>query len=135
MKTREQKDRRNASAKRRRKLEGPEQKEKFNLYMKEWRKRHPEYCKNEDLVKRFGITYTDYLEIHNIQEGLCALCGFPEMAVDHRTKKPRMLAVDHCHTTGNIRGLLCTKCNTGLGNFLDSKELLEKAIKYLMAGV
>jgi hypothetical protein len=116
-------------------MKTPEQKAKFNSYMKDWWKRHPEYCKNEDLVKRFGITYDNYMEIYKQQEGVCALCGFPETALDHRTKRPRMLAVDHCHISGNIRGLLCTKCNTGLGNFLDSPDLLEKAIKYIKAGV
>jgi hypothetical protein len=41
------------------------------------------------------------------------------------------LAVDHCHTTGKIRGLLCSKCNPALGAFNDNIEILNSAIKYL----
>jgi hypothetical protein len=55
----------------------------------------------------------------------CAICEVHE----NDLKKP--LAVDHNHITGNIRGLLCINCNTGIGKFKDSTELLNKTIKYL----
>lgn len=42
-----------------------------------------------------------------------------------------MLAVDHCHRTNKVRGLLCTKCNLGLGYFADTEELLQQAVTYL----
>jgi len=73
-------------------------------------------------------------EIHKIlvkrQEGLCAICGKPE------TKKKSdgtvyRLSVDHDHKTNKARGLLCTKCNFGLGSFSDDSEMLLKAYYYL----
>lgn len=54
------------------------------------------------------------------QMGLCAIC-----------KRPKKLNVDHDHKTGEIRGLLCSRCNLGLASFGDSIEGLEKAIDYL----
>jgi Recombination endonuclease VII len=57
------------------------------------------------------------------QNGLCAICGNKE--------SERRLALDHCHDTGKIRGLLCGTCNTGIGMLKDSVELLEAATKYL----
>ena len=53
------------------------------------------------------------------------ICKAPE------TLQNKNLAVDHCHKTGKVRGLLCSKCNKGLGLFKDSKELLTTAIEYL----
>jgi hypothetical protein len=61
----------------------------------------------------------------------CAICDQPEGAIDPHSKKPRKLAVDHNHVTGAVRALLCTNCNTGLGRFDDSRELLRRAIAYL----
>ena len=55
------------------------------------------------------------------QDGRCAICG----AVSGR------LFVDHCHTTGNVRGLLCVACNNALGQFRDSVSALRRAIDYL----
>lgn len=57
------------------------------------------------------------------QGGTCAIC--------HGTATVGRLAVDHCHLTGKVRGLLCTNCNTALGKLKDSKELLLNAINYL----
>lgn len=59
------------------------------------------------------------------QSGRCAICGITTQ------ENNKAFAVDHCHTTGKIRGALCNNCNTGIGNFLDSEELLNKAIEYL----
>ena len=59
------------------------------------------------------------------QNYCCAICK------THSDLLPRNLAVDHCHTTGKVRGLLCTNCNIGLGMLKDSSEILNLAIKYL----
>lgn len=82
---------------------------------------------NNRLRKKFGIDLREYQRLHDLQGGNCALCGQPE-----RTRQ-RRLAIDHCHATHRVRGLLCHHCNTGLGNFMDSPELLKKALTYLEA--
>lgn len=79
--------------------------------------------KNMLLKKDFNITLDDYKKMLSEQKNLCKICN--------KIDKVRNLAVDHCHKTNKIRGLLCSKCNTSLGNFNDSIELLESAITYL----
>jgi hypothetical protein len=66
-----------------------------------------------------------YKGLYTMQEGLCAIC---EMTTEENGKD---FAVDHCHKTGKVRALLCNNCNTGIGTFADSEELLYKAIEYL----
>jgi hypothetical protein len=65
------------------------------------------------------------------QNGVCAICGQPEVAIDKRTNIIKLLAVDHDHQTGKVRGLLCQKCNHGIGNFNDNQVNLQLAIQYL----
>lgn len=76
---------------------------------------------------RVGITAEQYLEMEKAQGGKCALCGRSEAG----SKGPSRLVVDHCHATGVIRGLLCTKCNLALGHFEDNVEAVVKAAEYL----
>lgn len=60
------------------------------------------------------------------QNGGCAICGATEPG-----GRTRYFPVDHCHTTGIVRGLLCTKCNRGLGLFNDDPERVARAVMYL----
>lgn len=89
------------------------------------------YAKNkiksaENRLKRyFNITMNDYSKMLELQNGSCAICKIDASALKKR------LAVDHCHVTGAIRGLLCTRCNTGIGNFKDNINILNNAVKYL----
>ncbi len=76
------------------------------------------------LQQKYGITIDTYNTLLHAQGGTCAICNAPPNG--------RRLSVDHNHTTGIVRGLLCSKCNTGLGNFGDSRFRLQRAIKYLM---
>ena len=62
----------------------------------------------------------------------CDICNEHHTTIKDRTGKS--LAVDHCHTTGEVRGLLCFGCNTALGRFKDDPTLLKNAIKYLQYG-
>lgn len=100
-------------------------------YAKENKHKIQPKLKSYALKRRYGISEEEYLTFIQKQNNLCAICGCLETALDFKLKLPKALAVDHCHTTGKVRGLLCSKCNTGLGNFKDNITYLEKAIKYL----
>lgn len=76
--------------------------------------------------RKYGITPADYDTLLQKQNGLCAICG-----KTNSKAKWHPLAVDHCHETGKIRGLLCHNCNHGLGCFQDNAVLLTKALDYL----
>lgn len=93
------------------------------------RKTHPEHFKaldfKNDLKRRYGLTVDQFKSIYDTQKGCCACCG------DYESDFKRGLHVDHDHATGQVRALLCTRCNPGLGYFEDSVEKLEMAIKYL----
>lgn len=87
--------------------------------------------KNNVLKRYYGIDIEQYNSMLLSQENKCAICDKEETAVHGKSKEVRQLNVDHCHNTGLVRGLLCTNCNFGLGKFLDSPDLLNKAIQYL----
>lgn len=88
---------------------------------KHYQRKKPEY--RARFVKwKYGLSLEQYAELYTKQGGKCAICGI---------KSERALAVDHDHTTGAVRGLLCKGCNTGLGNFGDDVEKLRSAIRYL----
>lgn len=80
---------------------------------------------------KFKLTIDEYEQMQLAQNNLCAICYQNETNVDKRWNKLRDLAVDHCHRTGTIRALLCTKCNILLGTVNDNVSILENAIKYL----
>lgn len=86
-------------------------------YAKRGRKRH--------LLKTYGITDERYNEMFIEQDGRCKIC------LIHQSDINKSLFVDHDHTTGIVRGLLCNNCNTGIGYFKDNIENLTRAIKYL----
>ncbi len=106
-------------------------KESWSEYMREYRKRKPHVMKSIDLKKRFGISLEEFELMLESQKHVCAICGHPERSIDHRTKRVRSLAVDHCHTTGKIRGLLCSDCNTALGLLKDNPETMANMIIYI----
>lgn len=89
-----------------------------------WRNRNPENNVGSRLKYLYGISIEKYKELLKVQEGRCGICGMTEDPLGRR------FAVDHCHETGKIRGLLCFSCNTGIGK-LNTPELLDSAKKYL----
>lgn len=88
--------------------------------------------RNARYMKVYGITLDQYNQMSIDQNHLCLICKQPETSQNNRRKDGTYnLAVDHCHQTGKVRGLLCGNCNTGLGFLKDSTELLQSAIQYL----
>lgn len=129
-------------------------------YMKEWRKNHPGYdenwrkdhpksCKkskkrwkknNPEKVKmsnqkhnknqkfrQHNLTYEDWLRLWEDQDERCLICGKSFI-------EPSEACIDHDHETDEIRGLLCRKCNAGLGLFNDDHKIIMKAMEYLLKG-
>jgi hypothetical protein len=82
-----------------------------------------------DACEQNGITLDDYQEILKRQGGVCAICRTSDCG-----PVARRFSIDHCHKTGKVRGLLCHRCNLGIGHFDDSIELLRVAIAYLTEG-
>lgn len=104
-------------------------KEGRQAYQNAYRKLKPHVEKGRALRESFGISLEQYQEMHDRQEGKCAICGQPE--TQFRQGKLRALAVDHNHTTGKVRELLCSDCNTGIGKLKEDERILLNAIKYL----
>lgn len=94
---------------------------------------NPQQRREEGLKNLYGITIEDLNSMYTKQEGSCAICNINISLHSGQTKKGKA-HVDHCHITKQVRGLLCTKCNTLLGMAEDNKETLKKAIIYLERG-
>ena len=98
-------------------------------------KENPEKYKlsaRKKLLKRnYGLSLETYVDMLNKQSGVCAICGKSETQQSNKKGKIDSLRVDHCHKTGKIRGLLCSKCNFGISQFGDDINLMNIAIKYL----
>lgn len=102
-----------------------------------YRARHPEVdrarkearrvsggTRNDMLKNRYGITSEEYGWMLSFQAGVCAVCKTDEAG--------KSLAVDHCHKTGRVRGLLCRRCNMALGAFHDDADRIRRAAAYLI---
>lgn len=100
-------------------------------YQRNYRVTQSKLIRNTRLKKAFGISLEDYELMFTVQSGKCAICAKPETAVIRG--KTLLLAVDHCHATGEIRALLCKQCNQGLGCFKDDPGLLRRAAAYVSA--
>lgn len=84
------------------------------------------YLKEYSIYYRYKLTLDEYNNIIAQQNNQCAICG--QLFDSSQTKTPN---IDHCHTTGKVRGILCPLCNKGLGNFKDNTDILRRAISYL----
>jgi hypothetical protein len=92
------------------------------------------YAKNIDKVKsknkkmwlqrKYGLSIKEYELLKNKQDNKCVIC-------QEKLNEGYDVHVDHSHKTGKIRGILCRWCNTGLGNFKDKTQSLQRAIEYL----
>lgn len=104
---------------------------------REWRKENPHkvqeanqkayesFAWERQLLKFYGIDAEEYARLLRKQNGRCAICGTPP--------KKEKLSVDHCHKTKTVRGLLCRRCNLGLGYFDDNPQAFLKVLEYLGA--
>lgn len=79
---------------------------------------------------KYGITKAERDEMEQRQQGLCASCEKPPMGQGHTDK----LFVDHCHTTGRVRGLLCHPCNVALGLLRDDPNIIRALLDYASRG-
>lgn len=79
------------------------------------------------MAKRYSISVEEYRRLFEVFDSKCGICGKPE------TTKGKVLSVDHNHATGQVRGLLCGKCNKGLGFLQDDVSLVDKIKQYLNA--
>lgn len=91
-----------------------------------WIKKNPEKNKHYSLKAAFNLTIEEYNELLIKQNYKCIICE------RHQNEFKLKLAVDHCHKSGKIRGLLCGGCNTSLGNMKDNVFWLQNAINYLI---
>ncbi len=131
----------NLAAKRRRYADDPA---KYIAMVKRWQQANPErvnayHRKNNARPERkralrdqyyrrtFGISADEFDELLEQQGGGCAICG-------KRPKRVASLHLDHCHDSGDIRGILCLSCNQAIGKFRDDPDLLERAARYLRTG-
>ena len=81
--------------------------------------------KDKDLRRHYGISLTEYNQMLDDQHHGCKICG------KDKQQNGRDLAVDHCHSTGKVRGLLCNNCNRALGYFEDDQNRMRLAMQYL----
>lgn len=107
------------------------------MYSKKAKERYARWytkvCKTDeyrDAVRKrqlkiyYNISVEDYDTMLRYQNGLCAICSMP-------SPDNRRLSIDHDHSTGKVRALLCRKCNSGLGYFGDNLDVISKAAEYL----
>lgn len=92
---------------------------------------NPKAAKNTMLQWHYGMTLQEYEVLLATQGGKCAVCGGSEPTNDYRTERPRSLAVDHCHVSGEVRGLLCSTCNRTLGLLGESIARTKALLAYM----
>lgn len=100
-----------------------------------WKDKRRKYYSDEDrkrkykdleLQRTFGITIDSFEELLSKQKGVCSICKDDEKSI-----RNKHLAVDHDHTTGKVRGLLCSNCNRAIGLLKDNIQIIRRAAEYL----
>lgn len=88
-----------------------------------WRNKNTDRTREYALQYNYGLSLEAYDKLLEAQQGLCAIC--------RHSCPSGPLCVDHDHSTGAIRGLLCRKCNVGIGQLNDDPALVQAALDYL----
>ena len=109
--------------------QNPEKSLQKLTYQQQYREENRRTLSDKERQRRFGITPERYSELLKFQNGTCAICKQPETAT--RMGKVKALAVDHCHQSGAVRGLLCADCNMGIGKLKEDPLVFQSAIQYL----
>lgn len=97
-------------------------------FLKRTKYHDKEYEHLRAVRSNYGVSQAEYEAMFAAQGGCCAICG---AYVAKTTGRGKRLQVDHKHSTGEVRALLCNRCNAGLGMFLDDRARLRRAIEYL----
>lgn len=90
-----------------------------------WCRRHYDKVRHQQLMIKFGISLDQYNEMAEKQGFKCSIC------LKHQSEMTRKLAVDHCHKTKRVRGLLCDPCNRGIALLKELPENMMRAIEHL----
>ncbi len=101
----------------------PERREKYNK--KSLERAHSKRGKNNLLKRLYGISIDMWQDMFDSQKGRCAICD------RHQAELNKSLGVDHCHSTGKVRSLLCDACNRALGMLKEDKTILNRMISYI----
>ena len=97
--------------------------DRLNAYRREHYAKNKHLYRNQMYKMRYGITIDDYNRMLEEQNNVCAICK--------KNTKKKELAVDHNHTTGEVRGLLCSQCNVMIGQIETEDYIIYNAMKYL----
>ncbi len=100
-------------------------KEKKAAQEKARRLANPLYKRQVHLKNRYNLTLEQFDQMLKSQNNQCLICEEILKPTSHGRH------IDHCHTTGKVRGILCQRCNTGIGKFEENVNLLKKAIAYI----
>lgn len=96
--------------------------------LKEYNQKRSLLAKDILLKRKYGLGVEEYNQMFEAQKGCCGICG------KHQIQEYYSLAIDHSHSTGKVRGLLCSNCNTALGLLKEDPEIMKKAIEWVQNG-
>ena len=104
----------------------------LNLVRDAYYKANPEKNRERSIKQNYGISMEQLELLYEKQKGSCAICGkHLDLYSNNKEDSLHVARVDHCHTTGKVRGLLCNHCNIGIGHMRDNIVLLRNAVQYL----
>jgi len=113
----------------------PSCKKCYVSYKKQWHqdqlKKNPNHYFEFNLKAEWGLVPEDYYRMLKEQNDKCLICGIDEDTYKKTSVHQQRFVIDHCHLTDTLRGLLCSKCNQGIGLLNDSSEVTRKASIYL----